>query len=59
MTLREAYPEYEVIKDIGSGINFKRIGLQHLLEAVFRGEVSEVVVAHRDRLSRFGYDLIF
>lgn len=56
--LKEAFPEYEVVKDIASGINFKRPGLLKILEAVFRGEVSTVVVAHRDRLCRFGYDLL-
>ena len=50
------------IQDIGSGINFKRRGLITLLDKVFRGEVQEVVVAHKDRLSRFGtemFELIF
>ena len=55
---REAYPGHEVIEDIGSGINFRRKGLNALLERVLRGSVSEVVVAHRDRLARFGFDLI-
>lgn len=56
--LQSQYPDHDVIKDIGSGINFKRFGLQRLLEGVFRGTVSEIVVAHRDRLCRFGFDLI-
>ena len=56
--MREAYPGHEVIEDIGSGINFRRKGLNALLERVLRGSVSEVVVAHRDRLARFGFDLI-
>ena len=57
-SLREAFPDHELISDIGSGLNFKRKGLTALLEAVCRGEVREVVVAHRDRLARFGFDLI-
>ena len=52
------YANYRVIQDIASGINFKRKGLQTILEACLRGTVGEVVVAHRDRLARFGYDLI-
>jgi len=56
-TLQQRYPKHEVIQDIGSGINFKRRGLRSLLDQVFEGNVSEVVVAHRDRLSRFGFEL--
>ena len=55
--LQEAYPTFEVIKDVGSGINFKRRGLITLLEQILGGCVSHVVVAHRDRLARFGFDL--
>ena len=57
-SLRDAFPNHEIISDIGSGLNFKRKGLTALLEAVCRGDVREVVVAHRDRLARFGFDLI-
>jgi len=52
------YPNAEVIKDVGSGINFKRKGLNALLERAMSGEQLEVVVAYKDRLARFGYDLI-
>lgn len=52
------YANYRVVQDIASGINFKRKGLQTILEACLRGTIGEVVVAHRDRLARFGYDLI-
>lgn len=55
--LQEKYPNYEVIQDIGSGINFKRKGLITLLDNVLGGNVSHIVVAHRDRLARFGYDM--
>lgn len=50
--------EYSVIKDIGSGINFKRKGLESILDRCFQGVIGEVVVAHKDRLSRFAFDLI-
>ena len=56
--LLEKYPTYELINDIGSGINFKRKGLQTLLEWSCKGFVREIVVTHRDRLCRFVYDLL-
>ena len=56
--LQKAYPDHIVIKDIASGVNFKRKGLCSLLELVLSGVVSEVAIAHRDRLARFGCDLL-
>lgn len=56
--MRQAFPDYEIVKDIGSGLNFKREGLLSILERAMSGTVKEVVVAHRDRLCRFGFDLI-
>lgn len=56
--MREKYPNAEIIKDVGSGLNFKRKGLKTLLERAMRGDSLELVVAHRDRLARFGQDLI-
>ena len=55
---RPEYSEYVLITDVGSGINFKRKGLQALLDSCLQGNIGEVVVAHRDRLCRFGFDLI-
>lgn len=46
------------ISDIGSGINFKRSGLLQILGRVKEGKVSTIVVASRDRLARFGFELI-
>lgn len=56
--LRRACPNHELIQDTGSGLNWKRPGLLALLEAVCSGAVSEVVVAHRDRLARIGVELL-
>ncbi len=56
--LTKTYPQAEVIKDIGSGLNFRRKGLQTLLERLLRGDKLKVVVAHRDRLARFGIDVL-
>ena len=54
----DRFSEYSVIKDIGSGINFKRKGFESILDRCFHGVIEEVVVAHKDRLSRFAFDLI-
>lgn len=55
--LKEKYPRHTVIKDIGSGLNFKRPGLNKILDTLFKGNLGEVVVASKDRLTRFGFDL--
>ena len=56
--LQKAYPNHELVSDTGSGLNFKRKGFKTLLDAVVDGLVEEVVVMHRDRLCRFGADLL-
>ena len=56
--MRERFPKAEIVTDIGSGLNFKRPGLRSLLERAMRGDKLRVVVAHRDRLCRFGFDLV-
>ncbi len=56
--LQKHYPNAEIIKDFGSGINFKRKGLRTLLERILRGDKLRLVVAHRDRLARFGCEVI-
>ncbi|MBE9188426.1 IS607 family transposase [Microcoleus sp. LEGE 07076] len=55
--MRERYPESEIIQDIGSGLNFKRKGLQALLVRLMRGNRLTIVVACRDRLCRLGFEL--
>lgn len=56
--MQDKFPGARIVKDIGSGINFKRKGLNALLESSIDGAVLKVVVAHRDRLARFGVELI-
>ena len=56
--LSNAYPSHEVVEDIGSGINFHRRGLVAILERAVRGELEEVVVAHRDCLCRIAFELV-
>lgn len=50
--------EFEIIKDIGSGINYKKKGLHQLLDKINNQEVSKVVILYKDRLIRFGYEMI-
>lgn len=57
-TMRTSFPDHKLVTDIGSGINFKRKGLLAILDDAMRGNVEEVVVAHRDRLARFAFDLL-
>ena len=54
--LQEKYPEHKVVREIASGINFKRKGLQKILEQCTNGLVQEIVVTHRDRLCRIAWD---
>ena len=53
---RGNYPNHEIIRDIGSGINFKRKGFNSILDIAISGNLQEVVVTHKDRLCRFGFD---
>ena len=56
--LSQQFPQHKIIKDFGSGINYKRPGLISLLELVEADLVGEIVVASKDRLCRFGFELI-
>ena len=56
--MKKEYPTYEIIKDIGSGLNFKRKGLQKIIKYATNGEINEIIIAYKDRLCRFGYELI-
>ena len=44
------------LEDIGSGLNYKRKSFLYLMEMVEQGKISEIVVAHKDRLVRFGFE---
>ena len=46
----------EWLSDIGSGLNYKRKQFNRLMEMIELGQVRRLVIAHRDRLVRFGYD---
>lgn len=56
--MKEKFPTYTIIQDIGSGLNYKRKGLQELMEKAINGEIEELVIAYKDRLTRFGYEMI-
>lgn len=56
--MQSKYPDYTILKDVGSGLNFKRKQLRFLLEECSQGRVGEIVVAYRDRLCRFGFELL-
>ena len=56
--LQEKFPDYEIIKDIGSGINFKRKGLQDIIELAINNQLEEIVVTYKDRLCRIGFELL-
>lgn len=49
---------FEIISDIGSGINYKKKGLKELIKLITQNKVEKVVVLYKDRLVRFGFELI-
>ena len=56
--MKKEYPYHEIITDIASGLNFKRSGLQKIIRYAIANEINEIVIAYKDRLARFGFDLI-
>lgn len=49
---------FEIITDIGSGINYRKKGLQDLIRKIESNQAEKVVILYKDRLLRFGFDLI-
>ena len=49
---------FEIITDIGSGINYNKKGLNKLLDMVSNNQVDKIVIMYKDRLVRFGYELL-
>lgn len=49
---------FKIISDIGSGINYKKKGLQELIKLISQNKVEKVVVLYKDRLLRFGFELV-
>ncbi|WP_120945296.1 IS607 family transposase, partial [Helicobacter labacensis] len=50
---------YEVIQDLGSGMNYYKKGLTKLLNLILESQVKRLVITHKDRLLRFGAELVF
>jgi len=53
---RARFPEHRIIRDIGSGLNYKGKGLKELVDLAERGNLEEFVVTHRDGLARFSFE---
>jgi putative resolvase len=49
----------QIIDDLGSGMNYKKKGLAKLIKLILSGEVSKLILTHKDRLLRFGSEIIF
>ncbi len=56
--IKEKYPNHMMIQDIGSGINLNKKGIQKIIDLGIEGKINELVVAYKDRLARYGYELI-
>jgi predicted site-specific integrase-resolvase len=52
------YPKYLIIEDIGSGLNLNKRGIKKIINLAIEGKINELVVAYKDRLTRFGFELI-
>ena len=50
---------FELISDLGSGMNYYKKGLKRLLNDILAGNVGRLVITHKDRLLRFGVELVF
>ena len=56
--VKDKYSEYEIIQDIGSGINYDKPGLKKLIEKINKKEVDLIIVLYKDRLLRYGFELV-
>jgi predicted site-specific integrase-resolvase len=56
---RSGKPVDLVISDLGSGLNYKKAGFKRLLLLILQGKVRELILTHKDRLLRFGSEIIF
>ena len=52
------YDSFDIITDIGSGINYNKPGLKKLIEKINKKEVDLIIVPYKDRLLRFGFELV-
>ena len=56
--MKNLYPNYRIISDIGSGLNFNRKGLIEIINMAINSKIENLIIAYKDRLARFGYELI-
>jgi excisionase family DNA binding protein len=56
--MKELYPKHIMIEDIGSGVNLNKRGIRKIINLAIEGRIEELVIAYKDRLARFGYELI-
>ena len=56
--LIKKYQDNILIQDIGSGINFNKKGIRKIIYLAIEGKINRLVIAFKDRLTRFGYELI-
>jgi predicted site-specific integrase-resolvase len=56
--LGKTYPGCRVVKDVASGMNWKRKNFLKLMTQVAQNQISEIVVGHKDRLCRFGFEFV-
>lgn len=56
--IKSKYPTHIMIEDIGSGINLNKKGIRKIIKLAIEGKINELVIAYKDRLTRYGYELI-
>ena len=56
--ITRGYSNVEFVEEVGGGMNFKRKKFRAIMRDVHAGSVGRILVAHRDRLVRFGFDHI-
>jgi putative resolvase len=47
------------VQDLGSGLNYQKKGLKKLIKMIYSGTIKRLVITHKDRLMRFGAELVF
>lgn len=55
----KGWKNYKTLKDIGSGVNYRKKGLNKLLSTLVEGQATRLVLKTKDRLLRFGSELVF
>jgi len=56
--MKTSFPNHTIVKEVGSGLNFQRKEFLKIIHQIINNEIEEIVVAHKDRLCRFGFELI-